>query len=283
MRSQRSAGRPKTRGGKATGTRSTRVDNNRSCPIFVDFVYLSYQEDNPARERNAAVPGRDGAAALWPVFELRITTERLELTPVADGDLVELAALARQGIHDPSSTPFPNLWTDRSGPEFERTFAQYFWSQRARWSVVSWTLPFVVRWNGVPIGIQQVEADDFPTLRTVNTSSWVGLGYQGMDFGTEMRAAVLAFAFDALGAELALSGAVEYNAASIRVSEKLGYVRNGVRRQSIRGKPVEAVLFRLTRERWSGGRPVKVRIEGLEPCLDLFDVTDREATVPSIT
>jgi RimJ/RimL family protein N-acetyltransferase len=207
---------------------------------------------------------------LWPLFGLSLRTERLELEPVTDGDIDELASVARGGVHDPGAQPFANLWTDRRGSDFEHRFAQYFWAQRARWSVATWALPFAVRFRGRLIGVQQIQADEFPVLRTVSTASWLGSAFQGVGLGTEMRAAVLSFGFDALGAEAAISGAYAYNLGSIRVSEKLGYARNGVRLDDVRGKPVEAVLFRLTRNTWLDDPPLVAEVRGLEPCLDMF-------------
>ena len=52
-----------------------------------------------------------------------------------------------------------------------------------------------------------------------------------------MRAAVLHFGFRVLGAELAVTGAFPSNKGSIRVSEKIGYLQNGVRRDRVRGRP----------------------------------------------
>ena len=40
-------------------------------------------------------------------------------------------------------------------------------------------------------------------MRTVGTGSWLGRPYQGRGIGKEMRGAVLALAFDGLGAEVA--------------------------------------------------------------------------------
>jgi RimJ/RimL family protein N-acetyltransferase len=131
-------------------------------------------------------------------------------------------------------------------------------------------LPFGVRFGGRLIGVQQIQADEFPVLRTVSTSSWLGSAFQGAGLGTEMRAAVLSFGFDALGAETAISGAYTYNLGSIRVSEKLGYMRNGVRRDDVRGEAVEAVLFRLTRAAWLDDPPLVAEVRGLESCLELF-------------
>ncbi len=222
-------------------------------------------------------------SGLWPLFGLRLTTPRLTLAPVRDDDLDELAALARRGIHAPGAMPFSNLWTDRSGAAFDRGFAQYFWHQRARWTSESWTLPFAVRWNGRPIGIQQIEAQDFAVLRTVSTGSWLGRRFQGHGLGTEMRAAVLAFAFAGLRADAAVSGAYSYNASSMRVSEKLGYERNGVRTDNVRGKPADAVLFRLTREQWFGTARPAVDIDGLADCDALFGAGGREPHLVSVS
>jgi RimJ/RimL family protein N-acetyltransferase len=87
--------------------------------------------------------------------------------------------------------------------------------------VAGWALPFSVRFRSQLIGVQQILAEEFPVLRTVSTSSWLGSAFQGIGLGTEMRAAVLSFGFDALGAEAAISGAYTYSLGSIRVSEKL--------------------------------------------------------------
>jgi RimJ/RimL family protein N-acetyltransferase len=219
------------------------------------------------------VSDRISAPRLWPLFGLSLSTERLELSPVTDGDIDDLASVARGGVHDPDAQPFANLWTDRQGSDFEHRFAQYFWSQRAQWSASTWALPFAVRFRGRLIGVQQIQADEFAVLRTVSTASWLGSAFHGAGLGTEMRGAVLSFAFDALGAEAAISGAYAYNLGSIRVSEKLGYARNGVRLDTVRGQAVEAVLFRVTRRTWLSDPPFVVQVRGLETCVDMFGVS----------
>ncbi len=85
-----------------------------------------------------------------------------------------------------------------------------------------------------------------------------------------MRAAVLHFGFRVLGAELAVTGAFPTNKGSIRVSEKIGYLPNGVRRDRVRGRPVDSVLFRLPRELWESSSTVPVEVEGFEGCERLF-------------
>jgi RimJ/RimL family protein N-acetyltransferase len=85
-----------------------------------------------------------------------------------------------------------------------------------------------------------------------------------------MRAAVLSFGFQTLQAELAISGAFSTNLGSIRVSEKIGYLPNGVRRDKARDRAVEALLFRLPRERWETMGTIEVEIEGFGGCERLF-------------
>ena len=215
-------------------------------------------------ERRA--PGQDA----WPLFGITIRTPRLELRPVADDLIPELAQVARNGVHDPRQMPFGSGWTDRPAEDWETGFARYFWLQRGSWDVCAWALPFAVLADGAPIGVQQLAAADFPVLRTVGTGSWLSRAHHGHGFGTEMRAAVLHFAFRALGAELAVTGAFPTNTGSIRVSEKIGYVPNGARRDRVRGRSVDSLLFRLSRDLWESATRDPVEVEGFAGCERLF-------------
>jgi RimJ/RimL family protein N-acetyltransferase len=116
--------------------------------------------------------------------------------------------------------------------------------------------------------VQGLFAKDFAESRAVRTGSWLGQRFQSRALGTEMRTAVLELAFRGLGAEVARSGAVEGNAASLRVSEKLGYRVVGSGRVSPRGVEVEHTDVELRREDWRP--PFAVEIEGLGNCLPLF-------------
>jgi RimJ/RimL family protein N-acetyltransferase len=210
-------------------------------------------------------------ADLWPLFGIRVRSRRLELRPPGDEEIAALATVARRGIHDPGVMPFPLGWTDRTGDDFDRGFAQYFWAQRACWSLDSWTLPFAVFLGGEPVGVQQLCAESFPVMRTVGTSSWLARSVQAGGIGTEMRAAVLDFAFNALGAEVATSTAYTFNTASIRVSEKLGYEENGVRREVVRGRSQETLLFRISRDAWTRYEHTPARIHGLDAARGYFE------------
>jgi RimJ/RimL family protein N-acetyltransferase len=207
---------------------------------------------------------------LWPLFDLRLRTARLALRPPTDEDLVSLCAVAAAGIHDPGEMPFAFPWTRKPSPRFEREFAQYHWQTRAGWQPNSWNLEFMVTLDGRPIGAQGLFAREFPVHRLVHTGSWLGQAYQRRGFGTEMRQAVLSFAFDGLGAEVAETEAFLENIASATVSRRVGYVENGIGRLAPDGVARDVQRFRLTAEDWrSSARPV-VEIDGLDACREMF-------------
>ncbi|MEU6696424.1 GNAT family protein [Pseudonocardia sp. NPDC046786] len=164
----------------------------------------------------------------WPPHRLVLRTPRLELRPDDDGSLRELVPMLHEaGVHPGSEMPFAVAWTDADPRYLGRGVAQYLWSERARSSPESWALHLVVRAGGAVIGLQSVTANRFGLLREVGTGSYLGRRYQGQGYGTEMRAAVLAFAFDRLGATSARSDHVEGNDASAQVSRRLGYRYDG--------------------------------------------------------
>ena len=201
---------------------------------------------------------------VWPLFGLEIATPRLRLRPVRDDDLPGLVQAALDGVHDPVRTPFGFPWTDALPSDLPRNLAAYQWSLRSRIGEGDWTVAFVVEHDGRIVGSQDLSAHDFAHRRTVNTGSWLTRSVQGIGLGTEMRAALLLFAFDRLGAEWAESGAASWNEASLRVSQKLGYELNGVTRFAPRpDEPVDEQRVRLTREAFV--RPewtISVRGEG---------------------
>ena len=53
------------------------------------------------------------------------------------------------------------------------------------------------------VGVQGLVARDFAVMRAVATGSWLGAEFQRRGIGKEMRGAVLALAFDGLGAQIA--------------------------------------------------------------------------------
>ncbi|MGX5694904.1 GNAT family N-acetyltransferase [Agromyces soli] len=187
---------------------------------------------------------------VWPLFRLRLLTPRLELRPIRDEDLPGLAEAALAGVHDSDRMPFAGPWTEAPAEQLVPDMARYFWSQRAALRPDDWTVLFAVLEDGVPIGVQDLRATDFGALRTVSSGSWLTRSRQGFGLGTEMRAALLAFAFDHLGAEVAESGVFDWNVRSLGVSAKLGYRENGRRRVTPKPGVVETEMMLRIEPAW---------------------------------
>jgi RimJ/RimL family protein N-acetyltransferase len=213
-----------------------------------------------------------GIESAWPLFALRIRSERLVLRLPTDDDLVRLIAVARAGIHPPDQMPFGIAWSTVESPAFERSSLQHHWGMRASWSPESWQLNLLIERNGEPIGSQSIHADRFAVMRTVDTGSWLGLEHQGQGYGREMRAAVLALAFDGLGARVALTEAFLDNLSSSGVSRSLGYEDNGRGELAPEGIARETQRFRMTVDGWRSRPRPPVAIEGLGACLPMFGV-----------
>ena len=199
------------------------------------------RDDRPA----LALPAAPGVS----LEAIRLRTERLVLRLPTHEELVALGELAVAGIHPREEMPFGVAWTDDVAVE---SFVAFHEEARAAWRPDDWTLNLVTFLDGVPIGTQGMIGKDFAETREVSTGSWLGWRYQGRGYGTEQRAAVLELAFRGLGARAALSGALEGNVASARVSEKLGYRVVGTSTVSPRGVPVPHTDFRLDAADWSG-------------------------------
>jgi RimJ/RimL family protein N-acetyltransferase len=161
--------------------------------------------------------------------------------------------------------PFRVPWTHGIGePGFLDAFLAFHLGLRRDWRPGAWYLELGVFSEGRLVGAQNINARDFAHKREVESGSWLGRVHQGHGLGTEMRAAVLTLAFDGLGAEAAVSGFVDGNVGSARVSEKLGYKIAG---DSTFPDGRHETTVRLERGDWRGPR---AEIDGLEPCLPLF-------------
>jgi RimJ/RimL family protein N-acetyltransferase len=209
----------------------------------------------------------------YPAYGLRLRTPRLELCLPDLDVLAELADVANGGIHDPGDMPFEVPWTDAEPAARGRSVITYNMRTIAAATPSAWALPFAVRFEGRVVGIQEISATEFRVVRETATGSWLGQRYQRQGIGTEMRAAVLALAFEGLDAHYAISGARVENAGSRGVSRRLGYAYDGLVRQLVRGEAVEFHRLRLSRDAWEAHRTVPVTIEGLDACRADLDAT----------
>ena len=206
----------------------------------------------------------------WPLFDLRIRTERVEIRLPNDEVLAELAQLAAKGIHDAALMPFLHPWTDEPSPQLERGVMQWGWRHRAGWSPNDWSFNGAVFVSGEVVGVQSLMAKEFASNRSVKTGSWLGLAHQGAGIGKEMRTAILEFAFETLDALVARSGGFTDNPSSLGVSRALGYEEEGRRFVPRRGIPGELIDLRLDRSNWRQRAHAEVEILGFEDCRDFF-------------
>ena len=206
--------------------------------------------------------------AYWPLLDLRLSSGGLELAPLVEADLAEVARLLPADLElNPAATRFAVDEPTHRGVVVH----QEYWRSYGTWTVQAWRFHLAVRRDGRLLGLQELEGNEFPRLRTVDTSSWLVESARGAGIGKEMRRAVLALAFDHLGAQAAITSAWHDNRASLGVSRSLGYRPNG---ESLlaRGDGVDTLVhLRMTLDDWraSGGAPA-VTVTGVREALPLF-------------
>jgi RimJ/RimL family protein N-acetyltransferase len=223
--------------------------------------------------------GESVSSRYWPLFDLRLRVGNVELRPTVDADLTPLAGLKPADVELDPARPSYGDGIDRGSWTF-----QSYWRSVGNWRPESWKLECSVYADGALVGVQCLEGDDFARMRTVDSSSWLITEARGRGIGKAMRLAVLALAFDGLGAEVAVTEAWQDNASSLGVSRSLGYAENGSYRHARddsghtrddgRRDVDEMVRLRLDRDTWlARHRNHSVMIENLEPCLPLFGIT----------
>ncbi|MEM1335489.1 MAG: GNAT family protein [Actinomycetota bacterium] len=209
----------------------------------------------------------------WPLFGLTVRTDEVTLRYPDDEMLLELSDLAAAGIHDEGFMPFAMPWSREPQPELQRKALQFHWRCRAETTPESFRIPLAAFVDGELIGTSDLFATSFPTLRQFETGSWLGREFQGRGHGTAMRRATLALGFDGLGAERALTGAWEDNAASLGVTRKLGYSEQGHRWGDREGTATRLVGFEMDRSDFDAIRPTSVEFTGLDDAREFLGIT----------
>jgi RimJ/RimL family protein N-acetyltransferase len=200
---------------------------------------------------------------LYPMLGLRITAGPLELRGITDDLIVELAALAQRGVHDPHRMPFTFPWTDVSVDELPARFGQYHWRTRAEFTPQEWTLNLAVSYEGQLVGVQGMTAGKYLVTRTGETGSWLGREHHGRGIGTLMRQVFCGFCFDHLDAAEITSAAFSDNPASLGVSKKVGYVENGRIRRERRAGELATTIELLLRPEALVRAPYDVEVAGV--------------------
>jgi RimJ/RimL family protein N-acetyltransferase len=204
----------------------------------------------------------------YPPLNLAVRTPRLTLAAATDDRLERLVPVVRAGVViDGEPAPFDDgmsLYADSPAREWQ--WMRAIWRGRSRVDATFFRLYFVICADGEPVGMQDLIGTDFTTLGTVHTFSWLAPAARGRGLGKEARAAILHLAFTGFHAGEASSEAFVDNHASNRVSEALGYTRNGTSWGTRNGRAAELLRWRLTREEWAPRRRADIELSGVEEC-----------------
>ena len=208
-------------------------------------------------------------------LNVRVTTPRIALRGATDDLLKELVPLVRAGQADADPPPFDDpISLYESDPDTRvQKWLQAIWRGRGRVAADFWRLNLVVLIDEQAVGMQDIIGSNFDTYGTVSTFSWLAADVRGRGFGREMREAALHLSFDGFGAAEAASDAFLDNAASNRVSETLGYERNGTDWDTRRGEPALVQRWRITRGQWLPRRRDDIALSGVEACRQTFQAT----------
>lgn len=206
-------------------------------------------------------------------LQIRVKTPRLELVGAGDDMLAALAPLVRDGkvFAEPAPYDDPMSFYESDPSARVSKWLQSVWRGRGRFGPAEFRLAFAVLVDGEAVGMQDLIAEKFDTCGTVLSFSWLSTDVRGRGLGTEMRSAMLHLAFAGLDAREAASDAFVDNVGSNRVSEALGYERNGVEWDIRRGEPGLIQRWRLTREAWETRRRDDIELSGVDDFLELLE------------
>jgi hypothetical protein len=107
----------------------------------------------------------------WPLFDLRLASPELTLRPMTEADLTAICDLLPEDVEqDPAAATYA-IAEERISRGI--VTHQGYWKAYGTWEPGAWRLNFVVRAAGEILGVQELEGNDFLTLRTVDTSSFL--------------------------------------------------------------------------------------------------------------
>ena len=195
-----------------------------------------------------------------PIPDIEIRSGSYRLVIPDEKILEQLADLVRNGVHPEEFMPFSVPWTDTDPDTAADGYVKWVKRSKMQSTPRSWRLCFALLDGDHVVGAKSLQAENFGEKNVVSTGSWIGLSYQGRGLGTLMRIAVLALAFDHLGAKLAISEAFEDNLASCRVNEKLGY--SLVRQQELVRRSAIAIqnVYELDASHWRNSHTPEVSV-----------------------
>ena len=166
-----------------------------------------------------------------------IATDRLALMAPSDRHAAEIARLAgaREVAEMTSQIPHPYTLGDAEA-----------WL--ARVANKPWVRAILHRADERLLGVVSISERSNPDLPW-ELGFWIGKPYWGRGFMTEAARALVARYFATTAADAVASSALAENQASLRVQEKLGFVRTGEAtiESPARGRAMKLVVTRLRR------------------------------------
>ena len=211
----------------------------------------------------------------YPPLAVEVATPLLALRGASDGLLDDLVPLVRAGEALAEPAPFDDpMSLYEADPEVRvQRWLQGVWRGRGVVSEDFWRLHFVVVHEGRAVGMQDLIGQQFNSFRFVASFSWLAASARGRGLGREMRAAVLHLAFEGLGADEAESEAFFDNRGSNRISESMGYERNGTNWATRQGSAALLQRWHLTRQAWVSRRRDDIALQGVAPCRAALGIT----------
>lgn len=152
-------------------------------------------------------------------------TDRLILRKIGVSDLAD--------VYDYSRRPEVSrylLWSPHSDPQITKSHLKYIQTRYAKHDFFDWAV--VVADSGKMIG-----TCGFSRLDEENNSAEIGYvlnsDYWGMGYAAEAVRRIMTFAFDTLGFHRIYARILEGNAASERVAQKCGMIRESTHRRAL--------------------------------------------------
>lgn len=161
----------------------------------------------------------------WPEKGIIHTEGIVTLTWIDDELLGELAELAAEGIFP---QPYPSYafgWARGDAETVWGNVIEYQRGVRTTCGPEEWRLECAVIVDKQPVGVVGIGAREWGERKVAVSGSWLGRRYQGRGIGFAAARGLLRVYFDQLGGQEARRLVYPENTASLRVGEKLGYVR----------------------------------------------------------
>ncbi|CAN5714135.1 GNAT family N-acetyltransferase [soil metagenome] len=172
-----------------------------------------------------------------PITEIRL--ERCTLRSWRRTDKPDLVRFANnRKIWRNLTHLFPHPYTEADAD---------FWVSLA--SNAAPSVHFAIEMDGMAIGGVGLAAQEGIFSGTADFGYWLAEPYWGRGIATEVARAMVTHAFTALAFERLEAPVFEWNPASMRVLEKVGFVREGVLRRSAfkDGQFIDRVMYAITR------------------------------------